>query len=344
MTTLYKNDRYWTILIESSKITKKWGKINGKESSTIQIIDYGKNIGKSNQTTPEQQANIIVNSCVKKYKDAGYYENLDENNRTVLPLPMLATNWNDETNLDYVYIQPKLDGVRLLVGRYNDELIMYSRTGKLMQFDNIKKICEFLKEGQFLDGEVYQSNMSFEDITGVFRGPSKNHSKIEYHCFDFFDVSKPQQPFKERLETLESFRLHEDLIIVVTSYIHTSDLAKQHKFISEQYEGTMIRDPNGLYHFDKRSKNLMKLKDFCTKEYIISGWETAKDNTVIWKCETDTGKIFKVRPKGTTEYRRKLLYDVNHIIGKFLTVKFQETTNKHQVPRFPVGLAIRDYE
>lgn len=343
MTTLFKNDRYWTISLEGSTIIKKWGKINGKETSTYYRVEHGKNIGKSNETTPEQQANVIMNYCIKKQKDAGYRETNDTNDFS-LPKPMLATVWNGVTQLKHVYVQPKLDGVRLLVGRFKGDIIMQSRTGKIMYFDHIKKICEFLEEGQFLDGEIFDPNMTFEEITGIFRGPSENHHKISYHCFDCFHLTQPQQTFEERIQILESFKVNSNLHIVPTYYIDLNELDNMHKHLSNNYEGTMIRDPHGIYEFDKRSKSLMKFKDFITKEYTITGWKIANDNTIIWICKTESGKHFNVRPTGTKENRQKMLDDANNCIGKCLTVKFQETTSKHNVPRFPVGLAIRNYE
>ena len=65
--------------------------------------------------------------------------------------------------------------------------------------------------------------------------------------------------------------------------------------------------------------------------------------TVVWQCETEDGVVFNVRPAETREQRR--VYWENHkkFIGSLLTVKFQEMTLKG-VPRFPVGVGIRDYE
>jgi DNA ligase-1 len=52
-------------------------------------------------------------------------------------------------------------------------------------------------------------------------------------------------------------------------------------------------------------------------------------------------------PNGTIESRKKLWAEweanPNDFIGKELTVQYQELTPKG-IPRFPKGLAIRDYE
>lgn len=336
---LYKNKRFWCIDVNNCVVTKTWGQVGGKTTSTQHEFTQGKNIGKKNETTPEQQALQHVQYCIKKYKDSGYRE--EGENRQDLPKPMLASTWNGKTKLKKIYVQPKLDGVRLIVGRVDGEMVSYSRTGKIMDFKIIKSLCNFLGEGEFLDGEVFDPNMNFSDITGAFRGPSENHDKIGYYCFDCFNLAEPGEPFARRLKKLESYK---DIIVVPTRLIKTCDLNQVHNLMSKDYEGTMIRDPQGKYDFDKRSKGLMKLKDFHTSEYPIIGWDTAKDDTVIWKCKTQTDQEFSVRPKGTVEMRRKWLENASSYVGKLLTVQYQETTTKHNVPRFPVGLEIRDYE
>jgi len=64
---------------------------------------------------------------------------------------------------------------------------------------------------------------------------------------------------------------------------------------------------------------------------------------VVWICETAKGQRFKCRPKGTQADRRDKYRNRQKYFGKMLTVKYQELTNDG-IPRFPVGIAIRDYE
>ena len=49
--------------------------------------------------------------------------------------------------------------------------------------------------------------------------------------------------------------------------------------------------------------------------------------TVIWECETPKGQTFRVRPRGTHEYRTELFQNGNDYIGKQLTVRYQELTD-----------------
>lgn len=112
--------------------------------------------------------------------------------------------------------------------------------------------------------------------------------------------------------------------------------------LSENYEGSIIRNPNGLYEM-KRSKNLIKYKNFIDAEYKVVGYTQGKGkdlNSVIWICEI-LGETFNVRPIGTKAKRVELFNNGKFYIGKMLTVRYQELT-KRGIPRFTVGIGFRD--
>ena len=112
------------------------------------------------------------------------------------------------------------------------------------------------------------------------------------------------------------------------------------------YEGVIIRNKKGLYRLATRSEDLQKFKEFEDAEFSIVGFTEGEGNekgAVIWICETEEKKKFRVRPKGTVDDRKELFKKGQTYVGKMLTVKYQELTDEG-IPRFPVGLAIRDYE
>jgi len=117
-------------------------------------------------------------------------------------------------------------------------------------------------------------------------------------------------------------------------------------FMRSGAEGIMIRNADGLYKLNHRSADLQKYKQFKDSEYKIIDFTEGSNNeknAVVWVCETKDGYIFNVRPKGTIEGRRILFELGDKNIGKMLTVRYQELTDDG-IPRFPVGISIRDYE
>jgi DNA ligase-1 len=91
---------------------------------------------------------------------------------------------------------------------------------------------------------------------------------------------------------------------------------------------------------------LQKVKRFVDDEFEIIGGKDGsgrESGLVVFRCVTDSGLEFDVRPRGTHEIRAEMFKNLNEYLGKNLTVRYQELTDDGK-PRFPVGLAVRDYE
>ena len=317
METIFKTDkngrkRYVNISVEklpdgTANIIKKTGMVGGKESvSTIHV-------------------KLGYDSALKRART------MWENQKEVPILPMLANKWEDRHKYisEPFYVQPKIDGVRLLVSNKGG----ISRTGKIVP--GTEHLGKGLKEGEYLDGECYDPNKTFEEITSLFK---TNPKALEFHVFDYFDTNRPDLTFDQRLER----------VTVETRWVKTkSDLPIVHKqYMDAGYEGTMIREASSVYEIGKRSNYLLKLKDFMTDEYKVIGMRecVGKDvGTPIWVCVTESDQEFTVRPEGTQEKRREMFKNGHKYIGKMLTVRYQNLTELG-VPRFPVGIAFRDYE
>jgi ATP-dependent DNA ligase len=317
METIFKTDkngkkRYFDISVEklsdgTANIIKKTGMVGGKESvSTIHV-------------------KLGYDSALKRAKT------MWENQKEIPILPMLANKWEDRHKYisEPFYVQPKIDGVRLLVSNKGG----ISRTGKIVP--GTEHLGKGLKEGEYLDGECYDPNKTFEEITSLFK---TNPKALEFHVFDYFDTNRPDLTFDQRLER----------VTVDTRWVKTKkDLPIVHKqYMDAGYEGTMIREASSVYEIGKRSNYLLKLKDFKTDEYKVIGMRecNGKDvGTPTWVCLTENGQEFTVRPEGTQEKRREMFKNGDKYMGKMLTVKYQNLTELG-VPRFPVGIAFRDYE
>ena len=127
------------------------------------------------------------------------------------------------------------------------------------------------------------------------------------------------------------------------------DIVNYHKeCIFSGYEGIMLRKSTGPYKADKRSSDLLKYKLFMDDEFKIVGHEINRgkcENQCSLICVTKEGHRFKVKPEGSEEQREWYLDNIDSLIGKYLTVRFFSWTNsKNKLPRFPVGISVRDYE
>lgn len=323
-------------------IRRTFGKRNGKMQIQERNVVSGKNIGKKNETTPYQQACREAESLWKKQQEThGYQIEGSGSSSPHVQKPMLAHPFEKHAHkIKYpCYVQPKLDGVRMMM--YPDGT-MISRTGKpFQQFPHLK--CH---PTHILDGELYIRNTSFDIISGLCRNKqiTNDTTKLEYHVYDVCDITKSfRDRFVQNKLTLQSklFKVHTD---ICQNY---EDIETYHQlYIQQGYEGIMIRNMDGLYEVNKRSYHLQKLKLFHDEDFLITNVKEGDGidiDTAILQCVTKDGKSFWVRPTGTREYRSHLLHSFENYKDKYLTVKFQNITEQG-IPRFPVGVAIRDYE
>lgn len=359
-------------------IHREHGTLGGKQTGTTRVISEGKNLGKKNETTPLDQAIAEAKSVVTKKTREGYSPEESSRGKTSgdVILPMLAHDYHKQKKpLTFpCYAQPKLDGVRMLVEVTPDGLRMTTRTGKeIGSMDHIRTALEPLlfEIGVVLDGELFTFDKTFEEITGIVRRSIRDEHTaseargIDFHVFDAFIKGQEHVPFTERHHELLNEHIREVLppddaiTFVETVEIHSQEGADaiHERFTDEGYEGTMYRQPDGKYKIRLRSRDLLKRKDFQTEEYEIVGATQGlgKDaGTVIWTvktpvCSTGAGDMpvapqtFSVRPRGSMTKRREWWEHRDEYIGKMLTVRFQNLT-EGGIPRFPVGLTIRDYE
>ena len=349
--TLYKTDsknktREWNVYVEDfgdhANINVVHGAQNGQKQEKTTSIYEGKNIGKSNETSYYEQACAEALSKWNKQQDKGY--SLTGKKEF---LPMLAKKFEDQQkNLVYpCYIQPKLDGFRNIISWENGRAVGRSRKGKEWKtIDHIlKTISEYLEKNPNIipDGEIFTKEISFQQICSAIKRDEPNEKSLlsEFHCYDLFGKNNPDLTFKERLGLIPD--LPHPFVKVETFVCNNlKEIFDYHKrFISEGYEGSIIRNSHGIYKIDARSSDLLKLKDFQDAEYRIVDKTIDKNNECVFVCvDEKLRETFSCKPEGTHEERMEYYYADN--IGKLLTIRFFELTDKG-LPRFPVGVGIR---
>jgi DNA ligase-1 len=376
---LYNNSsnglREWTIKVyehDNCGIIKTYyGLCGGKITESINIVSEGKNIGKSNETTPITQALSIAESAFEKKNKTAFtsLSEADEFNKTNF-LPMLAHRYDKRgKDIEYpAYIQPKLDGIRCVTVEIKEDLFSYpkyySRTGKEFKSLSIldDDVCNFDLSKYNLDGEIYTQNLHFNDICSAVRSGKELNmfsQLLEYWVFDFdIKLTKFKDRYNEMINIFGQQKPIEDDIMKINSIgkikmcptflvNSESEMLTYHKyFVKLGYEGTIVRNINGYYIHNRRSKHLQKIKDFITDEFIVVDINSGKGSDqglAVFTCKTKDGKLFKVRPGGSSELRAEYLNNYKEYIGKPYTVKYQSMTRDGSL-RFPTGIGFRDYE
>lgn len=359
--------------------TKKQSKIGGKETIDTYVFDKGVNIGKANETTYLEQALLEAESRFRKQKDLGYSEEMPSDD-TVYNTdasgnmkPMLAISY-DETKVKFPCVcQPKYDGVRCLTFEdENGEIHLLSRKGKEYSIPHIKQWANEHKYLLPLDGELYNhKELTFQEIVSAVKKESETTSRLSYVvydipvenmkfasmttfpyvCNDYETECTMVYPGPNRLNRLCIIdKLPDKGPIKISGWrICNSfdDIKHYHdECVEDGYEGIIIRNGDGIYEFGFKSSNLIKYKEFVDDEFdIIDVVEaTGRDaGTAVFVCVTKDGKKFNVKPKGDKKLRSEYFSNREKYINKKLTVKYQGLSDDG-IPRFPSGIAIRDYE
>jgi len=369
---------------EGGQITSRHGYVDGVQQVETKVITEGKNIGKKNETTPLQQAIQDARTSWNKKIATGYEEvkalggagkassasasaaskSLEGSRAAAIdveiPMPMLAHKLAEkEKHVKFpAFVQPKFDGTRSVGLCGVEGACLFSRQRKAYpHLEHIQAVLKKLPKGLILDGELYTTKHKFQKIVGLVKQKTikkedlDKHNDIQLHVYDIVDAKKT---FEERYAVLQ--KLFKDYAPVIGSVLQLcpteliskkEELKPKHdEYVAKGFEGLMLRNTKGLYAINDRSVDLLKMKDFFDDEYEVVGFyegEGREAGCIMWRCKTKEGKEFGCRPEGTHEERAELFKTGGSYVGKKLTVRFQELT-KDGLPRFPVGVAFRDYE
>jgi DNA ligase-1 len=359
----------WAIWTEGNVICTRWGQTGGAMQTGRDVIKEGKNAGKKNATTPEQQAELEARSLWEKKKKKGYHENADAAMAGEVDalveggiFPMLAHRYDQHGHKIKwpAFAQPKLDGHRCIVVVKRGKASMWSRTRKpITGVPHIARAFEDLIEGDAIfDGELYNHSFrdKFEELTSFIRQeePKEGHEVVQYHIYD---CPWTQGGFGDRYEVLREFfeaaaTMHNNpdaeaaLTMVETIKVASEDelMTAFENFTKQGYEGAMVRNIDGPYAENKRSYDLLKVKEFIDDEFEVVGIEEGRGKLAghaIFVCQMKDGQEFRAKMIGELEQLKKYVKNPKLAIGKKLTVKYQGLTKANGVPRFPVAVRFR---
>lgn len=384
MQTLYKKTKTgatqeWTIEVSGDRFRTIEGQLGGKLTTSEWTVCKGKNGGKLNATTGEDQAIKEAEAKHKKKLESGYYENLSDIDKGKSYFEcMLAHSIDDYPVTDFsgsIYSQPKLDGIRCIITKDG----MFTRNGKeIVSCPHIfrEPFVQFcLKQGLVLDGELYNHNYKddFNGLVSIIKKTKPTQEDIdkarivEYHNYDVFDPSKPDLPISERFiiptDSYEKNRIDGiqklydrgmllRLVLPKVIFVSTTLVSSKEEmdilfesYIQNGYEGQMIRHNTPYKH--GRSKYLLKRKDFLDDEFeildILEGEGNRSGMAGKLLVVTKDGVNVETGIRGNFDYFKELLDNKLQYIGQKATVRFQGFTPAGSL-RFPVTVSIRNYE
>jgi len=354
---LYKRDttgkvREWTMqygwnLDETQAGTRTIsGLQDGKKVTSEWYITEAKNVGRANSTTNITQAKAEAQAEWDKRIEKEYFEDIDAIDSYTAFKPMLAHDFT-KTPVENGYTQPKLDGIRMVVNSRG----LYSRSNKeIVAVPHIaEQLADFIKKFPTvtLDGELYNHQLkdNFQKITSLVRKTvnlgadelAESAELVQYHVYDMFDNANPDMTFTQRAKWISENVSGNNIVLVKYDVADTSaDIDKFYgEYTTAGYEGQMIRQDTA-YEF-KRTKNLLKRKEFITEEYKVVEIQEGNGNWAGYAkrfiLELADGTQFSSGVRGSQDKLAELLKTKDSV--NWATCRYFELSNDG-VPRFPV--------
>lgn len=364
--TLYKRDssggvRQWRVVIDGDTYWTEYGLIDGVKTVSPAIQAQPKNVGRSNESSAEQQATLEAASMWRRAKEQnGYWENMADIDKKLYEPPMLANTYDGNYKSFMKFEQPKLDGIRCNISRLDDDTLEpISRKGK--PFHTVDHITEalsvMLPYGVHLDGELYNHELydDFNQIVSLVKKQKptkedllKSSQLVQYHVYDVWVDGKPDMPFAERHELIHLLLdgIDADIVNIVETreVSNAKDIRAGFEHFTEQgYEGAIIRSDGAYSH--KRCNNLLKYKEFKSDEFsvidICEGRVGGQAEYAV--IQLHDGQMCKATIAASDSECREILDNAGTLIGEMATVKFFGYTPAGKL-RFPVLQSFRNYE
>lgn len=366
MKTLYKRTKdggiqQWDIRVENNsdgtaKIIVTHGRADGQKQVETETISEGKNAGRKNSTSPQEQAVKEAEARWTKKRDREHYGlTVEESDMKISLAPMLAHVYEDHAKkIDWssglVMAQPKFNGHRCLAFRdYNYNVQLFSRKGD--PIESCPHIIEQLKlimpNNSIFDGELYIHGRPLNKLASLIRRMQEDSANL---CYIVYDTVKKDQPFHTRLLELAgrfyvpNIRDCTHLHLARTETVKSEDAAFKFRqqCLENGYEGAMLRHGNYTYESGKPSHGLLKMKIFRDAEFTIIDAKKGRgkfEGMAIFVCQTESGSTFEVTAPGTHEQKRACWANRQQFIGKQLTVKFENfSATENAVPICPVAI------
>ena len=328
------------------------GLVDGQKVTSAWNLTEAKNVGRSNATTAKTQAEFEAQAEWTKNVDKDYFVDANDIDSYTAFKPMLAHDFT-KTPVTSGITQPKLDGIRMVVNTRG----LYSRSNKeIVAVPHIAEaLADFVKDHPTvtLDGELYNHELkdNFQKITSLVRKTvnlgadelAESKELVQYHIYDMFDSANPNMTFMQRYNWIQK-NVHlvnkkaVGIHLVASAICETTEEidVMYGEYTTAGYEGQMVRQDT-VYE-NKRSKGLLKRKEFITEEYEVVQVHEGQGNWAGYAkrltLKMPNGTTFSSGIRGSQAKLKELLENPNI---DWATCRYFELSNDG-VPRFPVTI------
>lgn len=252
-----------------------------------------------------------------------------------VPKPMLAKQADKVTNrkiFDKIWLASrKIDGLRASIYLGKDG-VLHTQSRGAMNYDAAmsdilenKDLIKLFKEipGLILDGEAYHHGYTLQQLNSIARTQKtvKDYGVLQFYWYDIVD---PNSTFDERFALMKDIRDEMNLIfepernfedgelriqfVPQEEVIGWDNMMKLHnQYVSEGWEGLVVRDPDALYRPNGRTNDMVKIKVYKDDCFKVIGKEAGLRGSedMVFIMEMPDGRTFKAKPFGDREQKEE---------------------------------------
>lgn len=249
-------------------------------------------------------------------------------NQDNVPKHMLAKQADKVTNkkiFDKVWMASrKIDGLRGSIYMGTDGNLHTASRGAMnydaamYQILSHPKLIQLFKEnpGIILDGECYHHGYTLQQLSGIAR---TQKTAIDYDVLQFYwyDIIDPNSTFDERWSYMQDLRdqykfgfdpekeFNPDELriqfVPQEEVIGWDNIMKLHnQYVSEGWEGVVVRDPDKVYRPNGRTNDMIKVKIYKDDCFMVVGKEAGLRGSedMVFIMQMKDGRTFKAKPFG----------------------------------------------
>ena len=203
--------------------TESWRTLKNGSDSKHRISDptftEAKNVGRSNETTPLEQAISEIEAKAEKKKDKRYWP-VGEEKPDFLTMPMKGKTYGILKDGTFVpkrgpekvnfpaAAQPKLDGMRMMFDgekgwtrklKVIDDAIL----SHMLDPEHFREVVAY--DNVVLDGELIlpTQHYTFQETISAAKAAKETSSQLQFWMFDAYFPDEPNLPFEERYRRLK---------------------------------------------------------------------------------------------------------------------------------------------
>jgi hypothetical protein len=254
--------------------------------------------------------------------------------------PMLAKQADKVTKTDIFnkkwIASRKIDGLRCIIYLGDDGKLHTSSRGAtnydgaMFEILTHPALVKLFKnnEGLMLDGECYHHGYTLQQINSIAR-TQKVAKDLEVLQFYWYDIVDLNNPFKARLAKMRSIAAElkeygseigwepdrmfkeNELRIQFVPQVEVSgwdNMMKLHnEYVSEGWEGLVIRDPERPYKPNGRTNDMIKIKVYKDDCFKVVGKEAGLRGSedMVFIMQMPDGRTFKAKPFGDREQKQE---------------------------------------